>query len=109
MHRTVIVARMVPEAAPEVAAVFADADRHTGLPEAIGVRARSLFRFGDLYLHLVEGDRPLDDALAEHRHDHRFTRISEDLRPFITPYDPVVWREPKDALAHEFYRWERRG
>lgn len=109
MHRTVIVARLVPGAAEDVAAVFAESDRNSGLPEAIGVRARSLFRFGDLYLHLIEADRPLEDALAEHRHDHRFTRISEELLPFITPYDPAVWRGPKDAMAHEFYRWERRG
>lgn len=109
MHRTLIVARMRPGAADEVAAVFADSDRHSGLPAAIGVRARSLFRFDDLYLHLVEGDRPLAEAVADHRDDPRFKRISEDLRPFISPYDPAVWRDARDAMAHEFYRWESRG
>lgn len=109
MHRTVIVARMLPDTAGKIAAVFTDADHHSGLPEVIGVHARSLFRFGDVYLHLVESDRPLDKAVTEHRHDPRFTRISEDLRPFVTPYDPTAWRGPADAMAHEFYRWERHG
>ncbi|SER90618.1 cyclase [Lentzea xinjiangensis] len=107
MHRTLIVARMVPEAADEVAAAFAESDRHSGLPAALGVRARSLFRFGELYLHLVESDRPLAEAVAAHRDDPRFRRISQDLSPFVSAYDPGTWREPKDAMAHEFYRWER--
>ena len=107
MHRTLIVARMVPDTAAEIAAVFADSDRHSDLTAAIGVRARSLFQFGDVYLHLIEGDRPVAEAVAEHRHDPRFLRISEDLRPFVSAYDPEVWREPKDAMAYEFYRWER--
>ncbi|MEV8441655.1 TcmI family type II polyketide cyclase [Actinosynnema sp. NPDC051121] len=109
MHRTVIVARMLPDAAGEVAAVFADSDRRSGLPAAIGVRARSLFQFGDLYLHLVESDRPLGEAVSEHRDDPRFRRVSENLRPFISPYQPAVWREAKDAMAHEFYRWASHG
>jgi cyclase len=107
VHRTLIVARMVPETADEVAGVFADSDRHSGLPAALGVRARSLFRFGELYLHLVESDRPLAEAVAAHRDDPRFRRISQDLSPFVSAYDPDTWREPKDAMAHEFYRWER--
>lgn len=107
MHRTLIVARMVPESADEVAAVFADSDRHSGLATALGVRARSLFRFGQLYLHLVESDRPLAEAVAAHRDDPRFRRISQDLNPFVSAYDPGTWREPKDAMAQEFYRWER--
>ncbi|WP_329791438.1 TcmI family type II polyketide cyclase [Lentzea sp. DG1S-22] len=107
MHRTLIVARMVPGAADEVAAVFADSDRRSDLPAALGVRGRSLFRFGELYLHLVESDRPLAEAMAAHRDDPRFRRISQDLSPFVTAYDPEAWREPKDAMAHEFYRWER--
>ncbi|MFE9751628.1 TcmI family type II polyketide cyclase [Actinosynnema sp. NPDC091369] len=107
MHRTLIVARMVPDTADKIAAVFADSDHNSGLAEVIGVRARSLFQFGGLYLHLIEGERPLAEAVAEHRHDPRFKRISEDLSPFVSAYDPEAWREPKDAMAHEFYRWER--
>ncbi|SDF47042.1 cyclase [Lentzea fradiae] len=107
MHRTLIVARIVPEATDQVAAVFADSDDHSGLPTALGVRGRSLFRFGDLYMHLVESEQPLPEAVAAHRDDPRFRRISRDLNPFISPYSPDSWREPGDAMAHEFYRWER--
>ncbi|MBY8847756.1 MULTISPECIES: TcmI family type II polyketide cyclase [Saccharothrix] len=107
MHRTLIVARMRPDAAEDVARVFAESDNRTDLAGVIGVRARSLFRFGELYLHLIEGDRPLDEAVSAHRYHPEFRRISEDLRPFISPFDPQAWREPKDALATEFYHWER--
>ncbi|MCO8306428.1 TcmI family type II polyketide cyclase, partial [Streptomyces sp. RKCA744] len=33
--------------------------------------------------------------------------VSARLQPYMRAYDPQTWREPKDAMAHEFYRWER--
>jgi cyclase len=33
-----------------------------------------------------------------------FRAVSEDLRPFITAYDPN-WRSPQDAMARRFYHW----
>ncbi|MGM1059873.1 TcmI family type II polyketide cyclase [Saccharothrix sp. Mg75] len=109
MHRTLIVARMAPDAADQVARVFSESDHRTDLAEVIGVRSRTLFRFGELYLHLIEGERPLEEAVSAHRYHPEFRRISEDLRPFVSPYDPQAWREPKDAMAEEFYHWERRA
>ncbi|WP_158848671.1 TcmI family type II polyketide cyclase [Saccharothrix deserti] len=109
MHRTLIVARMVPDAADKIAAAFANSDHHTDLAASIGVRARSLFQFGDVYMHLIESDRPVEDAVMAYRDHPEFQRIGEELRPFVTPYDPETWRAPKDAMAHEFYRWERHG
>jgi cyclase len=106
-YRSLIVARMLPEAAPDIAAIFGRSDRESDLPAAVGVRARSLFQFGRVYLHLVEGDRPVEHAVTAQRGHDEFRRISEELRPFVSAYDPETWREPKDAMAREFYRWER--
>jgi cyclase len=108
-HRTLIVARMRPESADRIAEVFAASDEGE-LPGLIGVSGRSLFHFGDdLYLHLVEADTPPDRQVARHQDHPEFRGISERLKPFVLPYDPETWREPKDAMAQEFYRWERSG
>lgn len=107
MYRSLIVARMQPSAAANIADVFGRSDRDSDLPQIIGVRGRSLFQFGEIYLHLVEGDRPVQAAVTDNRRHPEFRRISEELGPFVSAYDPATWREPKDAMAQEFYRWER--
>ncbi|MDG4763532.1 TcmI family type II polyketide cyclase [Solwaraspora sp. WMMD406] len=107
MYRSLIVARMLPDVAPQIADIFGRSDQTSNLPQTIGVRARSLFQFGEVYLHLVEGDEPVEAAVTRSRKHPEFRRISDELRPFVSAYDPTTWREPKDAMAREFYRWER--
>jgi cyclase len=108
-YRTLIVARMKPGSAQGISEVFAASDRGE-LPGLIGVSGRSLFQFGDdLYLHLVEADSPPGPEVARHKDHPEFRGISERLQAFVMPYDPQTWREPKDAMAREFYRWERPG
>lgn len=107
MHRTLIVAKMRTDAAKPIAEIFGESDARGQLPHLIGVRARSLYQFGEVYLHLIEGDRPIPQAVAAHAQHPEFQQISTDLRPYVAAYDPATWREPKDAMAHEFYRWER--
>lgn len=104
MHRALIVARIRPNREEEVAAVFADSDRGE-LPKLVGVRSRSLFRFDDLYMHLIEGDRPLGPAVAEVKDHPAFRSVSAALDPMISAYYPDTWRGPADAMAREFYRW----
>ena len=106
MYRSLIVARMEPDAAPGIAETFASSDSGE-LPRLIGVTGRSLFQFGDLYLHLIEADRPPGAAVAELRGHPEFQDVSERLAKYVRAYDPDTWREPKDAMAREFYRWER--
>ncbi|GAB2714207.1 TcmI family type II polyketide cyclase [Kitasatospora kifunensis] len=106
MHRALIVARMKPDAAPDIARTFADSDRGE-LPELIGVTGRSLFQFGDLYLHLIEAERPPGPEVAKLTGHPEFRNVSERLTAYVQAYDPQTWREPKDAMAREFYRWER--
>jgi cyclase len=60
MEKTLIVARMRPGSEQDIARIFAASDA-TELPRRIGVRSRTLFRFHDLYMHLIEAD----DAMAK--------------------------------------------
>ena len=99
---------MEPGSDDDVAKIFAASDEGP-LPGLIGVTGRSLFRFHDVYLHLVESDRPPGPEVMAHRKHPEFREISRQLAAHIRPYDPDTWRSPQDAMATEFYRWERRS
>jgi cyclase len=107
VHRTLIVARMKPDDAADVAEIFANSDA-TDLPRMIGVSRRTLFRFHDLYFHLVEADDDIQPDLYKARAHPLYAQINEQLSHHINPYDPN-WREPKDAMAVPFYLWEAKG
>ena len=107
MHHALIVARMKPGSAPDIADVFAASDRGE-LPRLVGVSRRSLFQFGDdVYLHLIESEQDPAHAIAKVAGHPEFRSISERLEAYVSPYDPATWRSPKDAMAQCFYRWER--
>ncbi|GII78905.1 hypothetical protein Sru01_38870 [Sphaerisporangium rufum] len=104
MHRTLIVAKMAPSETEAVAKIFADSDA-SDLPHLIGVRRRTLFRFHELYFHLVEADQDITPDLYKARSHPLYAEINTRLAEHIRPYDPA-WREPKDAMAQPFYTWE---
>jgi cyclase len=106
-HRTLIVARMNPEHADEVAAAFAASDAGE-LPHMIGVSRRTLFRFHDLYMHLVEADQDIAAPLYSARGHSLYHDINSALAQYISPFDPN-WKEPKDAMAEPFYTWSAPG
>ncbi|MDQ0939964.1 TcmI family type II polyketide cyclase [Streptomyces sp. NPDC019443] len=108
MHQALIVARMAPESAPDIARLF-EASDNGELPHLVGVARRSLFQFGDVYLHLIESERPPGPEIAKVTDHPAFRDISDRLTAFVSPYDPETWRTPKDAMARQFYRWERDG
>ena len=103
-HRTLIVARMEPEAADAVVEIFAESDAGT-LPRMLGVTRRSLFQFHGLYFHLVEADGAIPRALEEVRRSPQFQDIDTKLSAHISAYDPTTWRSPADAMARQFYSW----
>lgn len=107
MKRTLIVARLNPADARPVADIFAESDQ-TELPHLIGVEHRSLFRFHDLYFHLVETNDELVKPLYANRSHPLYDDINQKLAVYMRPYDPS-WKEPKDSMATEFYRWDRNG
>jgi cyclase len=104
-HRTLIVARMDPNAAPAVADAFGRSDA-TELPHLVGVSRRTLFFFHDLYFHLVEADEDIAERLYQVRGTDLYRELNAELAELISPYDPG-WREPKDAMARPFYTWRR--
>ncbi|MEU9734286.1 TcmI family type II polyketide cyclase [Streptomyces sp. NPDC048002] len=106
MHHSLIVARMAPGSAPDIAKVFGESDQGE-LPHLIGVARRSLFQFGDVYLHLIESERDPGAAIAKAAGHPEFRDISDRLSAYVTAYDPETWRSPKDAMAQRFYLWER--
>jgi cyclase len=105
MDRMLIVARLNPGPAEAIADIFADSDA-TELPHLIGVSRRTLFRFHDLYFHLVEADGNAQANLYQARSHPLYDDIQRKLAQHVAPYDPG-WREPKDAMAVPFYRWQR--
>lgn len=109
MDRTLIVARMRPEDEEAVAKIFAESDS-SELPYMIGARRRTLFRFHELYMHLVEADTDITPNLYKARSHPLYHDINTKLGAYISPYDPN-WREPRDAMATPFYTWrsERDG
>lgn len=101
--RKLIVARMDPSDAGAVADIFAESDA-TDLPRRIGVSRRTLFRFHELYFHLVESDEEITPRLYDQRQGPLYQDISTKLAKYMSPYDPD-WQEPKDAMAEIFYEW----
>jgi cyclase len=106
MHQALIVARMAPGSAPDIAKIFAESDRGE-LPHLVGVSRRSLFQFGDVYLHLIESEKDPGPAIAKVTGHPEFRLVSEQLSAYVSAYDPETWRSPKDAMAQRFYLWER--
>jgi cyclase len=105
MHRTLIVARMDPLESDSVAGIFAESDA-SDLPHMIGVSRRTLFRFHDLYFHLVEADGDIGPNLYRARSHPLYQKINTRLSQHIRPYDPN-WAEPRDAMATPFYTWSK--
>lgn len=105
MYRSIIVARIQPNAESAVAEVFANSDA-TSLPQELGVRRRSLYSLNDIYLHVVDFHQDPAETLRRAPDLPGFRQISTDLKPYIRAYDEENWRTPQDAVAKEFYRWD---
>lgn len=105
-YRALMVMRMDPGDAGAVSDIFAAHD-DTGLPREIGATGRSLFRFHDLYMHLIEGEVDVVSRLPQYRDHPTFRETDEQLRRFLRPYSPQ-WRQLSDSQAEIFYtrRWE---
>ena len=64
MHSTLIVARMEPHSAADVAKLFGEFD-DTEMPQRMGTRRRQLFSYRGLYFHLQDFDA--EDGGERHR------------------------------------------
>lgn len=105
MHRTLIVARMMPGSQEKVADIWAESDA-TELPRLAGVEHRSLWTLGDVYIQLLETAEPGQETIDRIKGHPEFVRISDRLSEFISPY-LSTWRSPKDAQAQRFYNYDK--
>ncbi|GDY31738.1 TcmI family type II polyketide cyclase [Gandjariella thermophila] len=101
-----MVRRMNPEDAELVAKIFEEHDQ-TSLPREIGATRRVLFRFHDLYMHLIEADENIMSRLYEARNHPIFQRTDAQLAKILTPYSPETV-DMRDSRAEIFYNWEAR-
>ncbi|MFB9234653.1 TcmI family type II polyketide cyclase [Plantactinospora siamensis] len=102
---TVIVGRFKPGAEPDVARIFAESDAGA-LPGTLGVTGRWLYSIDDVYVHLLEQEKAAAEATRQSHNDKpAFTKIMQDLAPFVGPYRPDAWHGPADSVATPFYRW----
>jgi cyclase len=108
-HQMIIVARIKPGAQPDVARIFSESDAGQ-LPVEMGITGRWLYSLEDVYLHLLErAEASIADAMRQNHDNPEFVKIMDDLRPFISAYNPETWRGPEDAVAKEFYSWRADG
>ncbi|MDQ3788114.1 TcmI family type II polyketide cyclase [Actinophytocola sp. NPDC049390] len=105
MHRSLIVARMMPGSQEKVRDIWAESDA-TELPRLAGVEHRSLWTLGDVYIQLLETSEPGQETIDRIKGHPEFVRISDRLSEFISPY-LSTWRSPKDAQAQCFYTYEK--
>src|ERR1700683_3532673 len=106
MHSTLIVARMLPQSATEVAELFTEFDE-SEMPHLMGTRRRELFSYQGLYFHLQDFDGEYGgEHILQARTDPRLIKISADLNAYIEAYDPEPWPPPADAMATRFYHWQ---
>ena len=106
MHSNLIVARMNPQSSAAIAELFNAFDT-TDMPHRMGTQRRQLFTFHGLYFHLQDFHTQHSTQLIEQaKTDPQFKHISEELKPYIQPYDPTTWHSPTDAMAQRFYYWE---
>ena len=103
MSQVMIIAKMQPDHAPQVAEIFGRYDA-TDMPYTIGVSSRSLYRFHDLYVHLIDFHPDAPQGMATAQSLPSFRAVSDELRPYINAYDPN-WASPRDAMAARFYHW----
>src|SRR3569833_4500293 len=81
---------MEPSETENVAQIFKDSDA-TDLPRMVGVSRRTLFRFHDLYFHLVEADEDIAPTLYRARSHPLYGDINQRLARHIRPYVLFWW------------------
>ena len=106
--RGLFVLRMAAEHADAVSGLFAEHDRGD-MPHVVGITRRTLFRFHDLYLHLIEADSDVLGRLEQARGRDDFQRVNSALEGYLRRYDPEHSRTIRDSMATPFYTWSANG
>lgn len=102
--RALMVMRMDPEHADAVAEIFAEHDKGD-MPHVVGISRRTLFRYQDLYLHLIEADTDVFGKLLAARARADFQDVNRHLEAHLRRYAPDRMHELQDSRATPFYTW----
>ncbi|SNS75341.1 Polyketide synthesis cyclase [Geodermatophilus saharensis] len=103
---TVMVQRMRPGSEEDVARVYAESDAGP-LSAETGITGRWLYSMEDVVVHLLEQD-PVRAAAVRQNHESlrpAFAKVMADLAPYVSPYRPETWQNPRDSVARVFHRW----
>ena len=103
MQQIMIVAKMRAQDAPTVAEIFARSHA-TSMPHEIGVTSRMLYRFHEIYVHVIDLGCPAVEAMQTAQGLPSLRAVSEELKPFIEAYD-ANWHSACDAMAIRFNHW----
>lgn len=102
-YRALMIRKMRPESAAEVARHF-NAHDQTELPYELGATRRTLFRYHDLYLHLIEATDGFPDRLFAAQQRAEFQTIDNPLSRLLIPYRDGEL-SMRQAQAEPFYEW----
>ena len=103
-YRALMVMRMDPGHADAVAELFAEHDKGD-MPYVVGISRRTLFRYQDLYMHLLEADADVFDKLLAARARTDFQEVNRRLSAYLERYAPDRMSELQDSKATPFYTW----
>lgn len=104
MNRLLVIGRIDPGSERHVAEIFAESDA-TELPAVTGTRHRSLYRLGDLFVHLTETEPQAPPPFAAAQGHPLLAEVGRRLAEHVSPYLPHLVA-PGDAVAGCFYRWD---
>lgn len=101
MVRSMIIGRLRPGVVKEqIIHAFQISDA-TELPHMIGVHCRSVFILGDIYVHLIEAEVPVEAVLTTMKDNFLFKSVKQDLDQFIESLAPELY----PGIAEEIYSW----
>ncbi|MGN9911268.1 TcmI family type II polyketide cyclase [Phytohabitans sp. LJ34] len=103
-YRGLMVMRMEPQHAGAVAELFTEHDKGD-MPHVVGISRRTLFRYQDLYMHLIEADTDVYDKLLAARARDDFQDVNRRLATYLQRYAPERMSELRDSTATPFYTW----
>lgn len=102
--RALMVMRMDPRHADAVAELFTEHDKGD-MPYEVGISRRTLFRYQDLYMHLIEADTDVFGKLLAARARADFQDVNRRLAAYLERYAPDEMHDLQDSRAIPFYTW----
>ncbi|MBI3898411.1 MAG: TcmI family type II polyketide cyclase [Gammaproteobacteria bacterium] len=93
--------RYIPGSRAQISKAFAESDS-TDLPWLVGVKRRSIWALGDVYVHYVEAERPMKDIIEHFRTHPLYMDVKAKVDRCVEPLADHL----RPGLAKEIYRWE---